>query len=261
MASEDAVRVDIEDAIATVLLNRPEALNAFNSDVWQGLQRAAQDIKENPDVNVVILTGAGDRAFSAGLDLKMVASGTGTGVGSNYRPGFDSLHTLKLILNMYEDLAIPVIAAINGYCLGAGMELSLCCDMRLASDTAIFGLPEIQLGVIPDVGSTQRLPRVVGLSLAKELILTGRRIDAAEALRIGLVDHVYPKDQLLTEARKLAAEIAKINSRLIQGAKRATNLTNSTPLEVGLRMETDICLAAGSGMGMSEGAQRFARKE
>jgi enoyl-CoA hydratase len=261
MASQDAVRVDIEDTIATVLLNRPEALNAFNSDVWQGLQRTAQGIKENPDVNVVIITGAGDRAFSAGLDLKMVASGTGSGVGASFRSGFDSLHTLKLILTMYEDLAVPVIAAINGYCLGAAMELSLCCDMRLACDTAVFGLPEIQLGVIPDVGSTQRLPRIVGLSLAKELILTGRRIDAAEALRIGLVDHVYPKDQLMTEAKKLAGEIAKINTRLIQGAKRATNLTNSTPLEVGLRMETDICLASGSGMGMGEGAQRFARKE
>ena len=261
MASEDAVRVDVEDAIATVLLNRPEALNSLNADVWQGLQRAAQDIKEDPDVNVVIITGAGDRAFSAGLDLKMVASGSGSGVGSNYRAGFDSLHVLKLIFTMYEELAIPVVAAINGYCLGGGLELSLCCDMRLACDTAVFGLPEIQLGVIPDVGSTQRLPRVVGLSLAKELILTGRRIDAAEALRIGLVDHVYPKDQLMTEAKKLAGEIAKVNSRLIQGAKRATNLTNSTPLEVGLRMETDICLAAGSGTGMGDAAQRFTRKE
>ena len=261
MVNQDAVRVDIKDTIATVLLNRPESLNAFNSDVWLGLQRAAQGIKENLGVNVVIITGAGDRAFSAGLDLKMVASGSGSGVGSNYRKGFDSLNSLKLIFAMYQELAIPVIAAINGYCLGAGMELSLCCDMRLASDSAIFGLPEMQLGVIPDVGSTQRLPRIVGLSMAKELILTGRRIDATEALRIGLVDHVYRRDQLMTEARKLAEEIAKIDSRLVQGAKRATNLTMSTPLEAGLRMETDICLASGSGAGMSEGAQRFLRKE
>ena len=261
MTNQDAVRVNIKDTIATVLLNRPESLNAFNSDVWLGLQRAAQGIKENPEVNVVIITGAGDRAFSAGLDLKMVASGSGSGVGSNYRRGFDSLHSLKLIFAMYQELAIPVIAAINGYCLGAGMELSLYCDMRLASDTAIFGLPEMQLGVIPDVGSTQRLPRVVGLSMAKELILTGRRIDATEALRIGLVDHVYPGDRLMTEAGKLAGEIAKIDSRLVQGAKRATNLTMSTPLEVGLLMETDICLASGSGAGMGEGVQRFLRKE
>ena len=123
------------------------------------------------------------------------------------------------------------------------------------------GLPEIQLGVIPDLGSTQRLPRIVGLGIAKELILTGRRIDAAEALRVRLVDHVYPKDQLITEARKLAEEIAKINPRLIQGGKRAANLTLSTPLDVGLRMETDICIGSGSGGGMGEAAQRFARKE
>jgi len=128
-------------------------------------------------------------------------------------------------------------------------------------ETAVFGLPEIQLGVIPAVGSTQRLPRIVGVSKAKELIYTGRRIDAAEALRVGLIDHVYPKDQLMVEAKKLAGEIAQINPPLIYGAKRAVNLTMSTPLDIGLRMETDICLASGSGMGMGEAAQRFARKE
>ena len=262
MANQDAVRLDIEDNIATVLLNRPEALNAFNQEVFSGLQKAAQAIKENPDVRVIIMTGAGDRAFSAGLDLKMVASGSGpTGMFSSYRQGYDSLYSLKMIFTLYEELAVPVIAAINGYCLGAALELILCCDMRLACDTALFGLPEIQLGVIPDLGSTQRLPRIVGLGIAKELILTGRRIDAAEALRVRLVDHVYPKDQLMTEARKLAEEIAKINSRLIQGGKRAANLTMSTPLDVGLRMETDVCLGSGSGGGMGEAAQRFARKE
>jgi len=162
---------------------------------------------------------------------------------------------------MYEELAVPVIAAINGYCLGAALEFSLCCDMRLACDTAVFGLPEIQFGVLPDLGSTQRLPRIVGLGMAKELIFTGRRIDAAEALRVGLVDHVYPKEQLMTEARKLAEEIAKLNPRIVQGAKRAANLTLSTPLDVGLRMETDICLGAGSGAGFGEEAKQFLKKE
>ena len=141
------------------------------------------------------------------------------------------------------------------------MELSLCCNMRLASDAAVFGLPEIQFGVIPDLGSTQRLPRIVGLSIAKELIITGRKINAAEALRVRLVDHVYPKDQLMTEARKLAEEIAKINPRMVQGAKRAANLSMSTPLDVGLRMETDICLGSGSGAQFGEGAKQFLKKE
>jgi len=249
MNNQEAVRLDIEDTIATVMLNRPEALNALNRDIFLGLQKAAQAIKEKPEVRVVILTGAGDKAFSAGTDVKWVASegSTPARVFTNYRDGFDGLYNMKMIYTMYEELAVPVIAAINGYCLGAGLELILCCDMRLSCDTAVFSLPEITFGVIPDMGSTQRLPRIVGPGIAKELILTGRRIDAAEALRVGLVDHVYTKDQLMPEARKLAEEIAKLNPHIVQGAKRAANLTLSTPLDTGLRMETDICLASGSG--------------
>ena len=263
MSNQEAVRLNIEGTIATILLNRPEALNAFNQDIWKGLRGTAQSIRENPGVRVAILTGAGDKAFSAGMDLKMVAStGGGTKVlFPNYREGYDPLYSEKMILTMYEELAIPVIAAINGYCLGAALELTLCCDIRLACDAAIFGLPEIQLGVIPDLGSTQRLPRIVGLSIAKEMIYTGRRINATEALRVKLVDHVYPKDQLMLEARKLAEEIAKLDPPIVQGAKRATNLTLSTPLDVGLRMETDICLASGSGAGFSEEAKRFLKRE
>jgi enoyl-CoA hydratase len=262
MANQDAVRLDIENTIATVLLNRPQALNAFNQDVLIGLRQSAQAMKENPAIRVVIVTGAGDKAFSAGLDLKMVASGRGPmDIFPRYRQGYDSLYALKMIFTMYEELAVPVIAAINGFCLGAALELILCCDMRLACDAAVFGLPEIQLGVIPDLGSTQRLPRIVGLGIAKELIITGRRIDAAEALRVRLIDHLYPKDRLMDEAKKLAGEIARISPPLVQGAKRAANLATSTPLDVGLRMETDICLGAGSGAGMGEAAQAFVRKE
>ena len=258
MDNQAAVRLDIEGTIATVLLNRPEALNALNRDVFLGLQQAAQAIKEKPGVRVAILTGAGDRAFSAGIDLKMVASGKGgSAVLDKYREGYDALYNLKMIYTMYEELAVPVIAAINGYCLGAGLELSLCCDMRLACDTAMFSLPEITFGVVPDLGSTQRLPRIVSPGIAKELILTGRRIDAAEALRVGLVDHVYAKDQLMPEAKKLAEEMAKLDPRIVQGAKRAANLTLSTPLDTGLRMETDICLASGSGF--SGEAKEFIR--
>lgn len=262
MASQDAVQLEIKDSLARVLLNRPKALNAFNHEVLLGLRRQAQAIRENPEVKVVIITGAGDKAFSAGLDLKMVASGSGPmDIFPGHRQGYDSLYGLKMIFTMYEELPVPVIAAINGYCLGAGLELILCCDIRLACDTAVFGLPEIQLGVIPDLGSTQRLPRIVGPGIAKELIMTGRRIDAAEALRVRLVDHIYPKDNLMIEANKLAEEIAKINPHLIQGAKRAVNIATSTPLDVGLRTETDICLSSGSGVTMGEAAQQFVRKE
>jgi enoyl-CoA hydratase len=168
---------------------------------------------------------------------------------------------MKSIFTMYEELVIPVIAAINGYCLGAAFELSLCCDMRLAADTAIFGLPEIQFGVIPDLGSAQRLPRLVPPGYAKELILTGRRIDAVEALRIGLVEHVYPLDQVKAEARKLAEEIAKLQPRIVQGAKRSANLWMNMPLDSGLRAETDICTGAGSGGSFGEQARDFLKKE
>lgn len=262
MPAQDAVRLDIDTAIATVLLNRPEKLNAFNQEVLLGLEQAARTVKANSDIMVVIVTGAGERAFSAGLDLEMVASGSAPmDIFDKFRQGYDPLYSLKAIFTMYEDLAVPVIAAINGYCLGAAMELVLCCDIRLACDTAVFGLPEIQLGVIPDLGSTQRLPRIVGLSAAKELIFTGRRIDAPEALRIRLVDHLYPRDHLMVEARRLATEMAGIAPRLIHGAKRATNLTNSTPLDAGLRIETDICLSSGSGGEMDRAAKRFVSGE
>lgn len=262
MSKNDIVRLEIEEHIATVTLNRPEAMNAINLAVFTGLTEAAQAIKENPDVHVVILTGAGERAFSAGLDLKMVASGGGpTSLFNHYRGGYDRLFALKSILTMYEDMAPPVIAAINGYCLGAAFELSLCCDMRLASDKSVFALPEAQLGVIPDLGSAQRLPRIVSPGIAKELLITGRRIDAAEALRVGLVDHVYPADQVMAEARKLAGEIAKIDPAIAQGTKRVANLWMTTHLDAGLRLETDICISGGSGSDFGEQAKKFLRKE
>ncbi len=263
MSNSDAVRVDIENTIATVTINRPEARNALNQAGFHGLATAAQSIRENSEVRVVILTGSGERSFSAGIDLKMVASGGGgsSAIFGSYRRGYDQLLALKAIFTMYEEMAPPVIAAINGYCLGAGFELSLCCDMRLACDSATFALPEVQFGVIPDLGSPQRLPRIVGPGLAKELLLTGRRIDAAEALRIGLVDHVYPADQLMVEARKLAGEITKFSPAVVQGTKRAANLWMTTTLDTGLRMETEICLGAGSGAGFGEQARQFLKKE
>jgi len=152
----------IEGPIATVTLNRPDKLNALDAEVWLGLGEAADAIKHQPEVRVAILTGAGDRAFSAGIDLKMVASSEGLSLGRSLRGGFESMQQMKDIFNMYENLPVPVIAAINGYCIGAGMELVLTCDIRLASDTAIFSIPEITFGIIPDMGGTQRLPRIVG---------------------------------------------------------------------------------------------------
>lgn len=264
MSVQDAVKMEIDElGIATVTMNRPEAMNAFNMDMWMGVKDRAEEIKENPGIRVVIVTGAGQKAFTAGMDLKMISQG-GSGSSalfSKLRKGYDPLYELKMILTRWEDLAVPVIAAINGHCLGAGMEFILCLDMRLASDNAFFSLPEMRFGVMPDLGSTQRLPRLVGVGLAKELIITARRINAVEALRIGLVDHVYPQSELMGEARKLAEEIAKMNPKLVEGAKRAVNISMSTPLDIGLRMETDICLGAGSASQFGEEAKRFLQEK
>lgn len=263
MGNEEKVLVKIEGRLAIITLNRPQRLNAFDSEVWAGLEEAAKSVRCAPDVRVVILTGAGERAFSAGLDLKMVSAGEELSPSRPTRDWFDRIQGLKDVFTMYDNLPVPVIAAINGYCLGAGLELVLACDIRIASETASFSLPEVSLGVIPDMGSTQRLPRVVGLSKAKELILTSRRIDAAEALRIGLVDHVYPQESLMTEARQLAEEIASHLPAVVEGAKRAINVALSTPLELGLSYETATAvgtLSAG-GLALQETAADFTKKK
>jgi len=258
----DKVLLQVEGNIATVTINRPEVLNAFDSGVWDGLEEAALSIVEQPEINVVILIGAGDRAFSAGLDLKVVSSGaSGLSERHRRREGFDSMWTMKQTFAMYDDLAVPVIAAINGYSLGVGMELILCCDIRLAAEHAVFGLPEVDIRAIPDVGGTQRLPRLVGPGRAKELIYTARRIDAAEALRIGLVDHVYPRGQLMAEARKLAEEIASKDPAVIRVAKRAINAATSPGLEAGLRFETALALVTqGEGTKLAEAAAKLYKK-
>lgn len=258
----EKVLLKIDGGVATITLNRPEKLNALDAEVWLGLEEVAKAIKNQAEVRVAVLTGAGERAFSAGIDLKMVASGGGVSLGRPVRGAFESMQEMKEVFNLYENLPVPVIAAINGYCVGAAMELVLACDIRLASETAIFTIPEITLGVMPDMGGTQRLPRIVGPGKAKELILTGRRIDAAEALRIGLVEHVYPKDSLMAEARKLAEEIASHEPAAVQGAKRAINVAMSHSLEVGLTYETATALTAiGSAQKFLESAEAFAQKK
>ncbi|MFC1989319.1 enoyl-CoA hydratase/isomerase family protein [Chloroflexota bacterium] len=247
MNKQKVVRLDVEDTIATIVINRPEALNAFNTEVWKGLHETVQSVKENPAIRVAIITGAGDRAFTAGADVKASASGEKEDIlFPNYRDGYDSFYGRQKILTMFEELAVPIIAAVNGYCVGAGVGLILCCDIRLASENATLWLPELLRGGLPYLGMLQRLPRIVGLGIAKEIIYTGRRIDAAEALRIGLVDHVYPKEQLMAEARRLAEEIAKPDPRVVQTAKRVTNLTMSVPLDVGLQIEIDASLGSKS---------------
>jgi len=238
MLKSKVVLLDVHDKVATITLNRPEVRNAVNGELLDGLAEAAQSILSQTEIRVAILTGAGDRAFSAGLDLKSAsAAGADTVLKGTTRSEVENLQAGGRIYLALENLPVPVIAAVNGYCLGMAMEMVLACDIRLASETAIFSIPEVQLGTIPDFGGTQRLTKLIGAGKAKELIFTGRRIDAAEALRIGLVQHVYPLDKLMEEARKLAQEIAAIAPPLIQGAKRSINVAMSYPLDIGLTFE------------------------
>ncbi len=239
MAKSKVVLLEVQDKVATITLNRPEVRNAVNGEVLEALAEAAQEVLAQTEIRVVIVTGAGDRAFSAGLDLKSAsAAGANTVLTGTTRSEVETLQAGGRVYLALETLPVPVIAAINGYCLGMAFELALACDIRLASDTAIFSIPEVQLGTIPDFGGTQRLTKLIGAGKAKELIFTGRRIDATEALRIGLVQHVYPLNKLMEEAKKLAQEIAAIAPPLIQGAKRSINVAMSYPLDIGLSYET-----------------------
>jgi enoyl-CoA hydratase/carnithine racemase len=237
MLSFHDVLLEINEKIATVTLNRPEARNAFNRGILKGLYEAANYIQSEPTINVVIITGAGDQSFCAGIDLKMISAGEDLADGLKRHDRFGLIQIYRDCFTAYEKLPVPVIAAINGYCFGAGLELALGCDIRLADEAALFSIPEVLLGIIPDGGGTQRLPRIVGVGKAKELIYTGRRIDAREALRIGLVEHVYPKARLQEEARKMAREISD-NGAPVIGCKRAINIAVNYSADVGLLFES-----------------------
>ncbi len=259
MGLNKEVLLDIKDTIATVTLNRPEVLNAFDSSLVNGLKAAAEKILADTETRVIILTGAGDRAFCAGLDLKKAMVGMNAVFGdisaNEVRSEFEFNKIIRDVFTTYDTMPVPVIAAINGHCLGMGFELALACDIRIAAETAFFSIPEVTIGTIPDCGGTQRLPRIVGPGKAKELIFTGRRIDAAEALRIGMVEHVYPRDKLMEEARKLATEIAAMAPALIQGAKNAINVALSYPLDVGLDFETSTAVMTRQDLGKGAGAR------
>lgn len=190
-----------EDKIATVTFNRPKALNALNQETLLEVLACFRALQEDEAVQVVILTGSGAKAFVAGADIAFMKEMTPLEARNFAFLGQE-------VMNTIERLEKPVIAAINGFALGGGCELAIACDIRLASDNARFGQPEVNLGIVPGFGGTQRLPRLIGKGRASELIFTGDMIDAAEAYRIGLVNRVVPQDQLLPSCREMAAKIA-----------------------------------------------------
>ncbi|MBN1376047.1 MAG: enoyl-CoA hydratase/isomerase family protein [Dehalococcoidia bacterium] len=245
MPSFQDVLLEEKNHIGLLTFNRPQSLNAISRGLIGGMKEAAEYIDQHPDIRVIIMTGSGEKAFCAGLDLKkVVIPGESILDGWNVRTMHDAIEKCRNAFTMYEKLPVPIIAAIHGYCLGGGVEIAVCCDIRLAADNSIFAMPETKLGIVPDMGGSSRLPRIVGPGMAKELIFTGRRIDANEALRIGLVQHVYPRDQLMAEAWKMAEEIAAVTPAVTQGAKSVINFSMSSPLDATLDYETATSLYA-----------------
>jgi enoyl-CoA hydratase len=210
------VVVDRRDAVAVVTIDRQDALNALNVEMLTELRDRLRELSNDESTRVVVLTGAGDRAFVAGADIKYMA-----GLGADEAKAWGGLgHEAAGLL---EEMPKPTIAAINGFALGGGCELALGCDLRYASSDARLGQPEIDLGIVPGWGGTQRLPRVCGLGLAKDLILTGRQVDAEEALRIGLVNAIA--DPVLDHALEVAQKLAAKSPGALAVAKRLLNLS------------------------------------
>jgi enoyl-CoA hydratase len=233
--------VSNEGAVATIAINRPEVLNAIRDNTMFEIQNALNDIEKDDAIRVVVLTGTGEKAFVAGGDISIRATGAGV---------MDVIHSLpagQQITWNIEHFKKPVVARINGIALGGGTELALCCDIRVAADTAIMGVPEINLGIIPGYGGTQRLPRIVGAGMAKKLILTGEHITAQEAHRIGLVDMVAPKAELDEVVAKLCKRIASKSPIALAMGKEAVNMGMQTDLRTGLSIEARcFCICFGS---------------
>jgi enoyl-CoA hydratase len=236
-----------------VTINRPEAMNALNSGVLHDLHETLTRLEGDEDARVVILTGGGGRAFIAGADIKEMRSKTVLEARAYGKLGQECAHIL-------ETMRKPTLAAINGYALGGGLELALGCDIRFASTGAKFGQPEINLGIIPGWGGTQRLARAAGMGFAKELILTGRTIDAKEALRHGLVNALFEPDELLAKTLELAQELARKSLLALAYAKEATNRALHGDLAANLVEEVNLFSILFSTADAKEGLDAFIEK-
>ncbi len=219
-----------QDSIGFVTLNRPEALNVYNVQMRDDLFEILSAIQDDDEVHVVVLNGAGEKAFCAGADLSEFLTAPPPVAARKIRFNRD-------VWGLFLSIQQPMIAALHGFVLGSGIEIALCCDIRIASDDARFGLPEVGLGIIPAAGGTQTLPRTVGQGYAMELLLTGKWIDAKQALRMGLVNQVVPRDQLMAVAGRSADKIASYNIDLCRRVKQAIVLGMDVSLSKGLKLE------------------------
>ncbi len=241
-----------KDGIGYVTVNRPEVLNALNDSVIEELDSVFRAIDRDDEVRVVIITGAG-RAFVAGADIAQMSRLDGS------EGRVMSMRGQK-VMEFIEFMDKPVIAAVNGFALGGGNELSMACDIRIASETAKFGQPEVNLGIIPGYGGTQRLPRLVGRGMAKKLIYSAEIIDAEEAYRIGLVDEIVPADQLMDTAAKLAETIASKAPIAVKLAKAAINNGMNTDLKTGVQFEAEAYASTFVSEDRVEGMKAFLEK-
>ena len=249
----EAIRYELADGIATITLNRPNVHNAMNERMREELTACFGEIAQGGDARVVVVAGAGDRAFSAGADIREFVAPQ---VPVKFR---DARRRVDFRAAM-DRCRQPIIAAIRGFALGGGLELALACDIRIASEDSQLGLTEVNLAIIPGGGGTQRLPRLVGRGKALEMILTGARIDAREALRIGLVERVVPAGEAHSAAQALARTLAEKAPVALRYAKEAVVKGLGLPLEDGLRLENDLATLLRTTEDRIEGAKAFLEK-
>jgi len=247
----ETIIVEVEDHVAKITLNRPDALNAINDQLLGELVAALKDAQSNEKVRCVVLTGS-EKAFAAGADIKMMSKKTFVDVFAEdlFGPEADAITRIRK----------PIIAAVSGYALGGGCELAMMCDFIIASDTAKFGQPEINLGVMPGMGGSQRLTRFIGKSKSMDMNLTGRFMDADEAERSGLVSRVVPAKKLLEEAMGAAAKIAEKSMNSVMAVKEAVNRSYEVPLSEGLLFERRVFHSLFATEDQKEGMSAFAEK-
>jgi enoyl-CoA hydratase len=239
--------------LATITINRPEVRNALSNDLVEELALAFAAVEKDETVKVLIITGEGDKAFMAGADVKELQ-------GRDFVLGRKQTRRRQEVFNMLAEMPIPVIAAINGFALGAGLELALACTLRVASTGAMMGSPEVNLGIIPGDGATQRLPRLVGFGRAMEMVLTGEMVDAETACRIGLVNRLAAPENLMEEVKKLALGLAAKPPLALQYAKEAVNRSLEVGLNEGLAHESYLHALACASDDKKEGVEAFLEK-
>lgn len=252
MAYRDII-LTAEEGLATITFNRPKSRNALSIDLLHEFDRALEEVSKDDLIRVLLLTGAGEKAFVAGADITELATFDALQAKGFSQTGHDIIGRLQL-------LPIPVIAVVNGYALGGGSEIALACDVIYASENAMFGLPEITLGLIPGFGGTQRLPRLIGKNRAKEMIFTGQMITATEAEQIGLVNKVCASEALMEEALKTARVMASMGKVSLRAAKQAVNIGAETDLITGCNVEIDAFALCMTSEDAAEGTRAFLEK-